>query len=88
MMTTRKKQNLIKVHALTPNDTGSAPVQVALLTARIREITEHLKTHKKDLSSRMGLVKMVSARRRMLNYIRKNDPMSYEPLITKLDIRK
>jgi small subunit ribosomal protein S15 len=87
-MTTRKKQNLIKVHAVHTTDTGSAPVQVALLTARIKEITEHLKTHKKDLSSRMGLVKMVSARRRMLNYIRKHDPKSYEPLIEKLDIRK
>ncbi len=87
-MTTKKKQNLIKVHAVHTTDTGSAPVQVALLTARIKEITEHLKVHKKDLSSRMGLVKMVSARRRMLNYIKKNDPSSYEPLITKLDIRK
>jgi small subunit ribosomal protein S15 len=88
MMTTRKKQNLIKAHSAHTTDTGSASVQAALLTARIKEITEHLKIHKKDLSSRMGLVKMVSARRRMLNYIKKNQSAAYEPLIAKLQIRK
>lgn len=88
MMSSKKKTKVIKPHQSHDTDTGSAPVQVALLTARIKELTEHLKTHKKDLSSRMGLVKLVSARRRMLNYIKKHDISSYESLIAKLELRK
>ncbi len=88
MMTSKTKTRIIKPHQKSTNDTGSAPVQVALLTARIKELTEHLKIHKKDLSSRMGLVKLVSTRRRMLNYIKKHDVAAYTALIEKLELRK
>jgi len=88
MMTSKRKLKAIKPHQVNDKDTGSAPVQVALLTARIKELTEHLKVHKKDLSSRMGLVKLVSARRRMLNYIKKHSEAAYTDLITKLELRK
>jgi len=88
MMTSKRKTKAIKPHQIHDKDTGSAPVQAALLTARIKELTEHLKVHKKDLSSRMGLVKLVSARRRMLNYIKKHDESAYAALIEKLELRK
>jgi len=88
MMTSKRKSKAITPHQMHATDTGSAPVQAALLTARIKELTEHLKVHKKDLSSRMGLVKLVSARRRMLNYIKKHDEAAYANLIQKLEIRK
>ncbi len=88
MMTSKRKLKAISPHQKHPTDTGSAAVQTALLTARIKELTEHLKVHKKDLSSRMGLVKLVSTRRRMLNYIKKNDDKAYADLIEKLDLRK
>ena len=69
-------------------DTGSADVQVALLTARIKELTEHLKTHKKDHSSRRGLIMMVNKRRKLLSYVQKKDGGRYKELIEKLGLRR
>ena len=69
-------------------DTGSADVQVALLTARIKELTEHLKMHKKDHSSRRGLIMMVNKRRKLLSYVQKKDDGRYKELIAKLGLRK
>ena len=69
-------------------DTGSSDVQVALLTKRIETLTEHLKTHKKDHSSRFGLIKMVNARRRLLDYLKQRDKDRYEKLIGELGIRR
>ncbi len=69
-------------------DTGSVEVQVALLTTRIKELTEHLKTHKKDHSSRRGLIMMVNKRRKLLSYLRKKDDARYKELIGKLGLRK
>jgi small subunit ribosomal protein S15 len=69
-------------------DTGSSEVQVALLTARIRDLTDHFKNHKKDVHSRMGLVKMVNRRKKLLNYLRKTDPVKYTKVITDLELRK
>ena len=71
-----------------PGDTGSSDVQVALLTKRIEQLSEHLKKHKKDHSSRYGLIKMVSARRRLLDYLKGRDEDRYRALIRKLDIRR
>ena len=69
-------------------DTGSSEVQVALLTQRIEELTEHLKSHKKDHSSRYGLIKMVSARRRLLDYVKRRDEERYRHLIKRLKLRR
>jgi len=69
-------------------DTGSADVQVALLTARIKELTEHLKIHKKDQSSRRGLIMMVNKRRKLLTYLQKQDDGRYKELIAKLGLRR
>ncbi len=69
-------------------DTGSSDVQIAILTKRIEMLTEHLKTHRKDHSSRFGLIKMVSARRRLLNYLKKKDEARYKELIKELNIRR
>ena len=78
-------KNEYKLHE---QDTGSAEVQVALLTARIRELTDHLKLHKKDHSSRRGLIMMVNKRRKLLNYVQKKDEGRYKELIEKLGLRK
>ena len=86
-MTQAEKQAIIKEYAIHEGDTGSAQVQVAVLTARINELTEHLKVHKKDHHSRRGLLKMVGHRRNLLNYIYKNDVQEYRDLIAKLGIR-
>ncbi len=69
-------------------DTGSSDVQIAILTKRIEMLTEHLKKHRKDHSSRFGLIKMVSARRRLLNYLKKKDEARYKELIKELNIRR
>ncbi len=69
-------------------DTGSADVQVALLTSRIKELTEHLKLHKKDHSSRRGLIMMVNKRRKLLSYVQKEDDTRYKELIAKLGLRR
>ena len=86
-MTQEKKQAIIKEYAIHEGDTGSAQVQVAVLTERINELTEHLKVHKKDHHSRRGLLKRVGYRRNLLAYIYKNDVQEYRDLIAKLGIR-
>ena len=81
-------QAIIKEYQKDAGDTGSADVQIALLTARIRHLTEHFKTHKKDHHSRRGLLKLVSQRKKLLSYIKSNDINSYANLISRLGIRK
>jgi small subunit ribosomal protein S15 len=83
----KQKQALIKKYATSPKDTGSPEVQIAILTGRIQSLTEHLKTHKKDVSSRRGLLTMVANRRSLLNYIKKVAPKRYETLIDGLGLR-
>ena len=82
------KTAVIKENATKANDTGSPEVQVAILTERINYLTEHFKTHKKDNHSRQGLLKMVSQRRRLLDYLKNNDPARYQSLIDKLGLRR
>ena len=81
-------QTIIKEYQKDPSDTGSADVQIALLTARIRHLTEHFKTHKKDHHSRRGLLRLVSQRKKLLSYIKSNDINSYANLISRLGLRK
>ena len=88
MMTTERKAEIIKEYGRTPSDTGSPEVQVALLTERIKELTEHLKVNQKDHHSRRGLLKMVGKRRALLEYLKKNDVEAYRSLIARLGIRK
>ena len=87
-MTVEKKQEIIKNFRRDEKDTGSSEVQIALLTERINELTEHLKVHKKDNHSRRGLLKMVGKRRNLLNYLAKKDEATYKELIQKLGLRK
>ena len=82
------KQAIIKEYALSEGDTGSPEVQVAILTYRINQLTEHLKVNAKDHHSRRGLLKMVGARRNLLGYLQKKDINRYRALIEKLNIRK
>ena len=86
-MTQAEKQAIMAEYALHEGDTGSPEVQIAVLTKRINDLTEHLKTHKKDHHSRRGLLKMVGHRRNLLAYIYKNDVNEYRELIAKLGIR-
>ena len=88
MIATERKQAVIQSHRLHDTDTGSPEVQVALLTERINELSDHFKTHKKDHHSRRGLLKIVSQRRRMLDYLRRNDPQRYQGLIERLGLRR
>ena len=88
MIAKEKKQAIIAEYGRTPNDTGSPEVQVAVLTARIQELTEHLKKNQKDHHSRRGLLKMVGQRRGLLNYLKDTDIERYRALIEKLGIRK
>ncbi len=88
MIATERKQTVIQSHRLHDTDTGSPEVQVALLTERINELSDHFKTHKKDHHSRRGLLKIVSQRRRMLDYLRRNDPQRYQGLIERLGLRR
>ena len=88
MITKEKKAAIIAEYGKTPEDTGSTQVQVAILTARINELTEHLKVHKKDHHSRRGLLKMVGQRRGMLDYLKSKDIEGYRALIVRLGIRK
>lgn len=83
-----KKEELIGNFKMHESDTGSSLVQVALLTERINQLTEHFKLHKKDYNSRRGLLTLVGRRRRLLNYLKKTDSKKYEELIKKLDLRK
>ena len=87
-VTTEKKAEVIRKFAKKPNDTGSPEVQIAILTERINHLTEHFKTHKKDNHSRRGLLKMVSQRRTLLDYLRRSNEASYKTLIEKLGIRR
>lgn len=82
------KKKIIEEYAVTPGDTGSPDVQIALLTKRIAHLTEHLKTHKGDHHSRRGLMLMVGQRRRLLNYVAKNDVEHYRSLIARLGLRR
>ena len=83
-----EKQALISEHARAEGDTGSPEVQIALLSRRIAELTEHLKTHPKDHHSRRGLLRMVGRRRRLLGYLRREDVERYRSLIAKLGLRR
>lgn len=87
-ITTERKQELIKEFKQSDNDTGSPEVQIAVLTSRINSLTEHMRTHKKDFSTRRGLLSLVSRRRRLLDYLRKIDPQRYLDIIGRLAIRK
>ncbi len=87
-ITAERKQDLIKDYATNTNDTGSPEVQVAILTERIVNLTEHFKTHKKDNHSRRGLLKLVSQRRRLLDYVKSKDEERYQTLIKRLGIRR
>ncbi|MBK8769736.1 MAG: 30S ribosomal protein S15 [Rhizobiales bacterium] len=87
-MTAEQKTALIKNNATTANDTGSPEVQVAILTERINYLTDHFKTHKKDNHSRRGLLRMVSNRRSLLDYLKRKDEARYQALIKKLEIRR
>ena len=87
MITKERKAELVKLYGKNENDSGSAAVQVAILTDRIRELTEHMKTHKKDFHTRRGLLMLVGKRRRLLSYIKKGDIEAYRSLIKSLGIR-
>ena len=87
-ITAEKKQKLIKEHARGSDDTGSPEVQVAILTERITNLTEHFKGHAKDHHSRRGLLKMVGQRRRLLDYLKARDSKRYDSLIERLGLRR
>lgn len=88
MITKEMKEQIIKDYGRTPGDTGSPEVQVAILTARINDLNEHLKIHKKDHHSRRGLLKMVGQRRNLLKYLKNVDVERYRSLIARLGLRK
>ncbi len=87
-LTQEKKTELIEKFGDTPQDTGKPEVQIALLTARINELTDHLRIHKKDHSSRRGLLMLVGQRRRFLNYLQRSDLERYRSLIKELGLRR
>ena len=87
-ITAERRQAIIKDYATGPNDTGSPEVQVAILSERISNLTEHLKTHAKDFHSRRGLLMLVGQRRRLLDYVKKKDAARYEALIKRLGLRR
>ena len=88
MAVVENKDAIIREHATSEGDTGSPEVQVAVLTSRIRHLTEHLRGHKHDFHSRRGLLKMVGKRRRLLKYLQKKDVERYRALIAKLGLRR
>ena len=87
MLTTKKKQNIIKKNQLHDKDTGSPEVQIAVLSKRIDELADHLKIHKKDNHSRRGLIKMVADRRTHLKYLERKDKTRYDALLKKMDLK-
>jgi small subunit ribosomal protein S15 len=87
-ITPERKQDLISEYATKTGDTGSPEVQVAVLTERITNLTEHLKLHKKDFASRRGLLMMVGQRRRLLDYVRRKEQSRYQTLIERLGLRR
>ncbi len=87
-LTKERKEELVKNFARSKNDTGSAEVQIAILTEEIKQLTEHLKEHKHDHHSRRGLLKKVGQRRNMLNYLARKDVQRYRDVVSKLGLRK
>jgi len=87
-MSAAQKQAIVEEYGKGPNDTGSTEVQVALLTARILELTEHFKEHKQDHHSRQGLVRMVNSRRKLLDYLKSKNAEAYRGLIQSLGLRR
>lgn len=83
-----KKKSLIDSYKVNEKDTGSAPVQIALLTERINLLTDHFKVHKKDHHSRQGLLKLVSQRRKLLEYLKREDSDKYQAILERLNLRK
>jgi small subunit ribosomal protein S15 len=88
MLTKRVKSRIVGEHKTNDKDTGSAQVQIAMTSRQIEELASHLKKNPKDNHSRRGLLKMVSKRRKLLSYLKKNEPSSYEKLIKKLDLKR
>ncbi len=87
MLNKKKKEKIIEKYKTHGSDTGSSQVQIAILTEEIKELTKHLKTHKKDFSSRRGLLKKVAERRRLLNYLRREDEKAYQDLTKSLKLK-
>jgi small subunit ribosomal protein S15 len=87
-LTREKKERLIREYRMHDKDSGSPEIQIALLTERINELTEHLKKHSKDFSSRRGLLKLVGKRRRLLDYLKDNDLDGYRKIVAELGLRK
>lgn len=87
MIDKKKKQQIIKKFAIHENDTGSSEVQIALLTEEIKNLTEHLKSHKKDFSSRRGLLRKVAERRRLLRYLERENASGFDELVKKLKLK-
>ena len=83
-----EKAAIVAKHAKSSNDTGSSAVQIAILTTRINQLNEHLRTHRGDQSSRAGLLKLVGKRRSLLKYMQRSEPEAYRELLTKLGLRK
>lgn len=88
MLTPQEKNKIIKKFATHKGDTGSPEVQIAILTEEIKQVTAHLKKHKKDVASRRGLLQMVNKRRKLLNYLKREDEKRYQDLIRKLKLKK
>jgi small subunit ribosomal protein S15 len=88
MITPEKKNEVVAAYATKEGDTGSPEVQVAILSARINDLTDHFKTHAKDNHSRRGLIRMVSTRRKLLDYVKAHDVKRYESLIERLGLRR
>lgn len=88
MISNEDKQKILKQYAVAEGDTGSPQVQIAVLTARIQAVTDHLKDHPKDYAGRRGLLGMVSQRRQLLDYLKRKSPSAYADMISRLNIRK
>ncbi|MEL6710223.1 MAG: 30S ribosomal protein S15 [Pseudomonadota bacterium] len=87
-LSVEQRAAIIAEHGKTPTDTGSSEVQIALLTARIQDLTPHFQTHKKDHHSRQGLIRLVNQRRKLLDYLKRKDVVRYRHLIQKLGLRR
>ncbi|RMG28199.1 MAG: 30S ribosomal protein S15 [Gammaproteobacteria bacterium] len=87
-LSAEQKSEIVRQFARAPGDTGSPEVQVALLSARIQDLTGHFKVHKQDLHSRRGLLRMVNQRRKLLDYLKRKDPQRYQDLIQRLGLRR
>jgi len=86
MLDPQKKKRVIEKYKMHPTDTGSPQVQIAILSTEIKDLSEHLKVHKKDFSSRRGLIKKVSERRKLMKYLKREDALAYDALMAKLKI--